>query len=339
MTSRSKSLDNLPTLSIVIPVYNEQDWIGRSVGALRTALARAEWPAQIVVVDDGSTDETPKRLAELGGVTVVSQTNSGRFAARLNGLQAADGELVFLVDSRVIVDEDAFRFLRDQLAEHPDRRVWTGHIDIDTKGNPYAGFMQGLVSVGWRRYTANPRLVSFGAGDFDAYPKGAGAFLAPRETLLRAAKSFESLFDDPRLASDDTRMLRSIAEEQRIWLAPGFAARYNSRDSLKKFVRHVYFRGTTFVDSYLDTPGPVRNAMFGAGVLGVVGLFVLAKFPKIGLLLGVTGWAAAGVVARRSGATRDQSFAVVRLLPLFAAVFGAGVVRGLALAAKKAVRK
>lgn len=339
MTSRSKSLDNVPTLSIVIPVYNEPEWIGRSVGALRAALARAEWPAQIVVVDDGSTDETPKRLAELGDITVISQENSGRFAARLNGVEAAHGELVLLIDSRVIIDENSFVYLREQLTEHPDRRVWNGHIDTDTKGNPYAGFMQGLVAVGWRRYMANPRLVSFGADEFDSYPKGTTAFLAPRETLLRAAKSFESLFDDPSMASDDTRMLRSIAEEQRIWLAPGFSAQYNSRDSLQKFVKHMYFRGTTFVDSYLDSPGPVRNALFGAGALGIVGLFILAKFPKIGLLLGVTGWAAAGVVVRKSGASKDQTFAVMRLLPLFVAVFGAGVVRGLAMAAKKAVRK
>ncbi|GAB2828833.1 glycosyltransferase family 2 protein [Lentzea nigeriaca] len=332
-------MTSAPSLSIVIPVYNEPEWIGRSIGALQTALRNADWPAEIVVVDDGSTDDTPKRLAELDGITVISQCNGGRFAARMAGLEAARGEFVLLLDSRVIMEPDSFVYLRDQFAQHPERLVWNGHINTDTTGNPYAGFMTGLVTVGWRKYVANPRLVSFGADEFDSYPKGTGIFLAPRATLLRAATSFESLYDDPKLASDDTRMLRSIADEHRIWLSPGFAAQYNSRDSLQKFVKHAFFRGTTFVDSYLDSPGPVRTAAAGAGVLGVVGLFVLAKFPKTGILLGLGGSAAAGVVVRRMGATRDQSFAVATLLPLFAAVFGAGVVRGLLMAAKKAAGK
>ncbi|MGW6443557.1 glycosyltransferase family 2 protein [Lentzea sp. NPDC055074] len=342
MTSRSNSLPGVPTLSVVIPTYNEQDWIARSVEALMTSLDRAEWPAEIVVVDDGSTDETPKRLVELVqrfGITVVSQENAGRFAARQAGLAAATGERVLLLDSRVIIAPEAFTYLRDQFVQHPERKVWNGHINVDTVGNPYGGFWAGLVAIGWRKYVANPRLVSFGADEFDLYPKGTGFFCAPRELLLGAARSFESLFDDVKLASDDTRMLRWISEQERIHLSPGFAATYNSRDSFKKFVKHAYFRGTTFVDSYLDSPGPARNALFAAMAVGVVGLVVAAKFPKTALLLILVGMGAAGAVARKCGATKDQTLAVSKLLPVFAASFGSGVVRGLFLALKKALTK
>ncbi|MET9227064.1 glycosyltransferase [Lentzea sp. NPDC003310] len=338
MTSRSKSLDNVPSLSIVIPVFNEPDWIGRSVGALKTAIANANWPAEIIVVDDGSTDDTSKRLAELD-VTVISQENSGRFAARLAGVEAASGELVLLIDSRVVIDPQSLVFLRDQLAAHPERTVWNGHIETDTKGNPYAGFMAGLVAVAWRRYLAEPRLVSFSAEDFDAFPKGTTLFVAPKNVLKEAAVSFSSLYDDVRMASDDTRMLRSIAERGPIWIAPGFAAQYNSRDSLQKFVKHAYFRGTTFVDGYLDSPGPVRNAMFAAGGVGVVGLFVLVKRPLLALVLALLGSGAAGAIARKSGASKDQAFSVAKLLPVFAACFGAGAARGLSMAIRKRLGK
>ncbi|RDI18694.1 glycosyltransferase family 2 protein [Lentzea flaviverrucosa] len=340
MTSRSKSLPDVPSLSIVIPVYNEQDWIGRSIEALTVSLERAGWPAEIVAVDDGSTDGTPKRLVELTeqfGITVVSQENAGRFAARQAGIRAATGERILLLDARVIIEPDAFTFLKDQFLQHPDRKVWNGHINVSTDGNPYGGFWAGLVAIGWRRYMANPRLVSFGADEFDVYPKGTGFFCAPRDLLEAAAQSFESLFDDVKLASDDTRMLRWIAERENINLTPDFAATYNSRDSFKKFVKHAYFRGTTFVDSYLDSPGPARNALFAAMAVGVVGLVIAAKFPKTALVLVLLGMVAAGAVARKAGASKGQALAVSKLLPVFAASFGSGVVRGLFLALKKAL--
>lgn len=330
MTSRT----DVPSLSIVIPVYNEPDWIGRSVGALRTALARADWDAEIVVVDDGSTDDTPARITELN-VTVVSQPNSGRFAARFAGIRRASGDLVLLIDSRVLLGADSLVYLREQLAEHPERTVWNGHVESDDPGNPYGAFMSGLVAVGWRRYVANPRLTSFTAEDFDLYPKGTGLFLAPRDLLEKAATSFSSLYDDVRLASDDTRMLRHIAEQGPIFLSPGFNGLYHSRDSFEKFTRHAYFRGSTFVDGYLDSPGPVRNAAFGAAAVSAVTLGLLLRRPKLAVALVGAGSAAAGVVVRRCGGSKQQAFAVARLLPVFASCFGAGVVRGLALALRK----
>ena len=71
----------LPALSVVIPVYNEQNWIDRSVGALIASAQAANWPVEVVVVDDGSTDGTGDKLAELRelyGITVQpSRTAAG----------------------------------------------------------------------------------------------------------------------------------------------------------------------------------------------------------------------------------------------------------------------
>lgn len=337
-----EAAERLPSLSIVMPVFNEERWIEPSVEAVVAAAANAGWPVEIVVVDDGSTDSTPRRLEVLAqryGVRVVTQDNRGRFAARHAGLLHATGEQVLLVDSRVLVEPDALRYLREQLLAHPERNVWNGHVNVVSDGNPYAGFWAGLVAVAWRRYLAQPRLMSFGADDFDAFPKGTGFFCAPRDVLVDAAGSFSSLYDDVRLASDDTRMLRSIAQRGPIHIGPGLAARYHSRDSLPKFARHAYFRGTTFVDGYLDAPGPARRAGAVAAVVGLVGLVLAARRPRTAALLGLGACAGAGAVVRRCGGTGAQSRAVAMLLPLFVACFGAGVLRGLVLAAGKLLRR
>jgi glycosyltransferase involved in cell wall biosynthesis len=341
-SERTPGQDRPPSLSVIVPVYNEQDWIGRCVESVRTALDNAGWPAEIVVVDDGSTDETPKRLAELAERTnlrIVSQENRGRFAARRAGLAHATGDQVLLLDSRVIVGPRSLAFLREQLVRRSAGRVWNGHIEVDPTGSPYGQFWAGLVSVGWRRYFADPRLVSFGADEFDLFPKGTGFFSAPRDLLLAAGRSFSSLFDDIRFASDDTRMLRWIAERERIHLAPEFTATYYSRDSLQKFVRHARFRGTTFVDGYLDSPGPVRRLAVAAAGAGLTGLVVLTRRPRAALALSVGAMLGAGLTVRRCGGTPVQARAVAALLPLFAACFGSGVLRGLVLALRTSLRR
>ncbi|WP_116201870.1 glycosyltransferase family 2 protein [Amycolatopsis circi] len=332
----------LPSLSVVIPVHNEQDWIERSVGALIASAEAARWPVEVLVVDDGSTDGTPRRLARLREkheITVLTQPNGGRFEARRAGMAKASGEWLMLLDSRVVVDPGSLSFLREQLAEHPERAVWNGHIHVASEHNPYAGFMSGLVAIGWRRYLADPKLTSFGIEEFDLYPKGTTFFCARRDLLEGSAAAFASLFDDVRLASDDTRMLRWIAERSRIFLCPEFSAIYHGRDSFRKFYAQSFFRGTTYVDSYLNSPGPARNALFCSLAVGAVGLGLAVKKPKTAAVIGVAGSAAAAAVVKKCGATNAEARAVGTLLPAFAVGFGSGALRGLYLALRARLRR
>lgn len=256
-------------LGVVMPVFNEGDWIRRSVAALREAAGIAGWPIHVVVVDDGSTDETVAILDEMaaaGAVELLRQPNSGRFAARLAGLRALDEGHVLLLDARVLLDRGALVALRRHLAEDPGSR-WNAHVNVSTAGNPWAAFWSGLTKVGWRKYFAHPRRVSFGVGDFNSYPKGTGAFAAPTAAILTAAGGFTSLFSDERFASDDTRLLRKLAETADINIDPDFSCLYFGKDTFEKWVKQSFFRGTTFVDGYV---GSRRNAVLI--LLGLGGL-------------------------------------------------------------------
>ncbi|MEI4278109.1 glycosyltransferase family 2 protein [Klenkia terrae] len=327
----------LEALSVVVPVFNEQTWIRTCIEALVTSAARASLPLDLVVVDDGSTDGTPQVLAELSaehGFTVVHQPNAGRLTARATGLARAREPWVLLLDSRVITGPDSLSWVRRAVAADPDRLVWCGHVDVATDGNLFAAYWAGLVKIGWRRYTADPRLVSFGAEEFDAYPKGTGCLLLPRELLAEAGASFRSLYDDPDLASDDTRLLRHVAGRTPIWLTPDFRFDYHGKQGARGFVKQCWFRGTTFVDGYLGQPGPVRRALLaalaGGGVLALLGL----RRPALGAVgLGAVTVAVPAVVATVGGG-RDEVVAGAVLTPVFVASFGAGVLRGLVLAAR-----
>lgn len=322
------------TLGVVIPCYNEGTWIQRSVEALHTAAERADWPLDVLVVDDGSGPETAAiidELVEQGRARVLRQANAGRLAARLNGLLTLRTEHVFLLDARVIVAPDALVPLRRHLTEDPGS-AWNAHVEVRSEGNPYAAFMYGITKVGWRRYFRRPRVVRFGPDEFDAYPKGTGAFVTRRQTLVDASETFDSLFADQRFASDDTKMLRNVAAVTPIGIDPAFSVDYYGRDSAGRWLKQIYFRGTTFVDGYVGTRGRALALLAGLGLLVPAGLALVVRKPALGVAVVGAGTAAAGAATRACGGTPREAGAVAALLVPFTAVFGAGFIRGLVMA-------
>lgn len=87
----------LPTVSVVVPTYNRAAWIGAT---LRTVVEQSHQAREIIVVDDGSTDDTESVVNSFGSaVRYERQVNAGVSAARNHGVQLATSELVAFVDS------------------------------------------------------------------------------------------------------------------------------------------------------------------------------------------------------------------------------------------------
>ncbi len=92
-----------PKFSVIIPCYNEQLAIQETLDALREAL-RAAGDYELIVVDDGSTDETPVILAHIASedsrVRVLThQRNRGYGAALKTGIRAARAQLLAITDA------------------------------------------------------------------------------------------------------------------------------------------------------------------------------------------------------------------------------------------------
>ena len=87
-----------PTISVVIPLYNKQREVA---AAVRSALAQSYPPAEIVVVDDGSTDGGAKVVRQIPSplVRLVTQPNAGVCEARNHGIAETSGEYIALLDA------------------------------------------------------------------------------------------------------------------------------------------------------------------------------------------------------------------------------------------------
>jgi glycosyltransferase involved in cell wall biosynthesis len=313
-----------PSLSVVIPAYNEASHLPSTLRALVAAVDESELDAEVVVVDDGSTDGTAEAAtASADGrldVRVVSQPNRGRFEARRAGLADARGEYVLFLDSRVRLAPGALRFVRERLQSAP---VWNGHVHVDAD-DAWGEFWRLLAELAWRDYFDDPRTTSFGVEDFDRYPKGTTCFLAPRALLESAFAGFRSHYGDARLANDDTPILRDVAAAERIHISPEFACTYSPRSTLGAFMRHAIHRGTVFLDGH----GTPESRFFPAVVAFFPLSVALLRRPR----LIPAALAACGVAAAGYGLLAGRSQREVRVLatvtPLYALGHGIGMWRG-----------
>jgi glycosyltransferase involved in cell wall biosynthesis len=108
----------MPTVTAIIPTYNRAHLISE---ALESALRQSRRPDEIIVVDDGSTDDT-KRVVEQYGTDVryIYQKNSGPAAARNQGLRVATGDIIAFLDSDDLWVSQKIEIQLDFLARHPE---------------------------------------------------------------------------------------------------------------------------------------------------------------------------------------------------------------------------
>lgn len=100
----------LPSVSAIVPAYNEEKYIGRAIQSLLSA-AYPEDKLEVIVVDDGSTDQTLQRANAYANdrVRVFHKENGGKHSALNYGLLFAEGEIIVTIDADCIVHSNAIR--------------------------------------------------------------------------------------------------------------------------------------------------------------------------------------------------------------------------------------
>jgi glycosyltransferase involved in cell wall biosynthesis len=126
-------MSSAPTVSVVIPAYNAQDYI---VETIDSVFAQT-WPVlEVIVVNDGSTDATESILQSFGDrITLVTQDNGGVAKARNTGLQLAQGDYIAFLDSDDAWFPDKTAIQIEIMERNPDiAAMGSGCIEVNPAG-------------------------------------------------------------------------------------------------------------------------------------------------------------------------------------------------------------
>ena len=156
ISAESSGSDSV-TLSVVVPVYNERDSLVQLVDELQAGVRSSVSSYEIIFVDDGSTDDSWKKIEELASrEPVVSgirlRRNFGKAAALTAGMKVATGDLILMLDADLQDDPAEFPALLQQIQAGYDvvngwkqRRLDPWHKVYPSKVfNGLVGLMTGL---------------------------------------------------------------------------------------------------------------------------------------------------------------------------------------------------
>jgi glycosyltransferase involved in cell wall biosynthesis len=111
-----------PKVSVIIPVYNGARFLGRAIESV-VSQTYPNW--ELIVVDDGSTDETLRVLSAFGSrLQVIRQENLGQSVARNTGMQSARGEYIAFLDSDDMWDSEFLETMVSVASQHPQASVY-----------------------------------------------------------------------------------------------------------------------------------------------------------------------------------------------------------------------
>jgi len=158
-------------LSIVIPAYNEEAYIGKTLSAIFENATEILF--EVIVVNNASTDKTAEVAAGFSKVKVINELQKGLTKARQAGLNAATGDLIAYIDADTVVTKQWFAVVEEEYKKNPKLVCLSG---------PYYYYDIPSWQRWWVKQWWNVARVS--ANMFIHYLAVGGNFVARREALL-----------------------------------------------------------------------------------------------------------------------------------------------------------
>jgi GT2 family glycosyltransferase len=282
-------------LSVIVPVHNGGDGLRRCLQGLAGSLRP---PDEVIVVDDGSTDDSAADAAALGARVVITVAGPrGPAFARNRGAEAATGDVLVFVDADVVVHADTLAGMESVLADEPEVAALFGCYDDHPQARDSASLYKNLLHHYVHQHGQRE------AGSFWA---GCGAV---RRAVFLAAGGFDESYARPSI-EDIELGVRLRRAGQRIRLCPEIQATHLKRWTLASLWRtDLFSRAIPWtrlilregrLPSDLNLSWTARLAAVAAWTFLLCGLLVagfgllghLAAWPALGMLI-----SAAGVVA------------------------------------------
>ncbi|MDO8565623.1 MAG: glycosyltransferase family 2 protein [Candidatus Moranbacteria bacterium] len=130
-------------LSIIVPAYNEEAYIGKCLASIAAEQARGRFEVETIVVNNASTDRTADVARTFPFARVIDEPKKGLVRARQTGYQASSGELVANVDADTLMPEGWIAQVFKEFSVHPELVALSGpyiYYDLSSVTNWFVSF-------------------------------------------------------------------------------------------------------------------------------------------------------------------------------------------------------
>ncbi|MBK8177851.1 MAG: glycosyltransferase [Planctomycetes bacterium] len=230
----------LPTISVVVPAFNNPGQLARCLDAL----GRSTVPFELIVVDDASTDAAAiTHMRRAGDGYLRLERNGGPAVARNAGARRATGSLVAFIDSDVLVTPTTIEDLARVLVREPEVDACFGSYDSEPDD-------RGVVST--YRNLLHHHVHQTGPREASTFWAGCGA--VRRQKFLDLG-GYDERFHRPSIEDIELGM-RLCAAGHRIRLEPAIQVKHLKRWRLKEMVRvDVTCRAIPWTHLLIERPG------------------------------------------------------------------------------------
>jgi glycosyltransferase involved in cell wall biosynthesis len=259
-------------VSVVIPAYNAESTIGQAV---EQSLAQAKEPleVEVIVVDDGSKDDTAK-VAQSAGAQVIRQENSGPAAARNRGWESATGQIICFTDSDCIPVAGWLEHLLDGFNESQVGAV-AGSYEIANTNSWLARWVHREIL---ERHRKMPHFVRA----FGSYNVAIPGY------VLQATGGFDPAYGQAS-GEDNDLSYRIIKEGWRISFRPQAKVAHYHPEKVWKYLLEQYRHGFWRAKLYQDHPEMIRGDDYTRlrdrlEPILVLGILTLTILPVLGIM-------------------------------------------------------
>jgi len=224
---------NKPAISVIVPAYNAERYLTESVKSIRAQTLPA---TEILIIDDGSTDNTAAVARQLNSqITLIQQDNQGAGAARNLGVKMASGEFIAFLDADDLWSESKLEKQFEILKQQPHTEMVFGRVtqfispDIDDQLKatiacpevPIAGYVPGtlflrketFLHVGF--FETHWKLGEFIDWYAKAIEQGKFGFMLPDIVLQRRLHGTNQTIRERDAQRDYVRILKASLDRRR----------------------------------------------------------------------------------------------------------------------------
>lgn len=279
--AKLETVSNIPRVSVIIPAYNSARWLPQT---LASVFAQSHKNLEVIVVDDGSSDESARVAAE-NGARVIVQKNSGASVARNRGLREATGDYFQFLDADDLLSPEKIAIQVQALGATPGGWIaacpYTSFIDGE---DPYRSELRDADWVKSAKFAPGQwicRLLGLDGAPWKFVANG--CYLVPRAVADAAGPWMPERSPD----DDGEYFLRVVLSSSGVIGTGGrfFYRKFHQPRSLSGYVNERWCRGvfasTSRKYETLRSWDAAQAEIFAAREFGSLACVAYPEFPEI----------------------------------------------------------